>query len=579
MKTLLNRVKAAWNGETGKNPLFWGVLLFAMLLKYSYYGLTYFPTLDDHNMYGIYSLIPHMEALLGYDMYTTRPLAVLLDIFVISGFWGNLWFILLAFTLLHFISSILIYKVFEKNNVRTGTVLAVTFTLLPLGNDATYWIAASSRIVTGLFFAVLSFFLYMRYIDKCNVQEKCGRQEIFDGQEIFDKQEKYNAQEKCNKKEPQLYLYIAGFAVANLISLGFYEQVIAFSFVGILLLMAVNFKGQKNKWICAIPFINIAIIGSYYLMFSSAGNMASRGLLLRGKYFSHTINVFKKIRELMTVVPGSQIKHGIINGIALLISDRAVVFALLAILVSVALGIFYAREKTADSRKTTAVKFLLGLFLIILPFAPFFALETLWIVFRNAFISIIGIGLVAESLVETLFSRWSLKVFRGIAAGVAVFILLIGNVAEVNDYRNVSLIDHEIAMNLSEALEEARGQDWSKYEVIVFNTRALYIVPTSKHFSNITAVDWALTGAMRSILRRPEKLNFLHPAVAGQKASISRDQLDRCILIGMDSTRSAFPLQGSWTSNNEFELRLDSDELFGTVNVLGDDIIIFELKK
>lgn len=558
MKALLNRLKRSWNGETGKNPIFWGILLFAMLLKYGYYGFTYFPTLDDHNMYGIYSLIPHLDALFGYEMYTTRPLAVLLDIFVISEFWGNLWCILLAFTLLHFVSSILIYRVFEKNNVKTGTVLAVIFTMIPLGNDATYWIAASSRIVTGLFFAVLSFFLYMKYIEKSNRQETCNEQEI------------------CNKKEPQLYLYIVGFAVTNLISLGFYEQVIAFSFAGILLLMAVNFKIQKNKWICVIPFINVAIIGSYYLMFSSAGNMASRGLLLKSGYTRHAINVFKKIRELMTVIPGSQIKHGIINGTKLLLSNSAVLYTLLAVLVSAALGIFYAREKAADSWKSTAVKFLLGLFLIVLPFAPFFALQTLWIVFRNAFISIIGIGLVAESLAGALFSKWNLKVFRGIAAGAAVFIFIVGNAAEVNDYRNVSLIDYEIAMNLSEALEEAEGQDWSNYEVLVFNTKPLYIAPTSKHFSNITAVDWALTGAMRSILRRPEKLNFFYPVVAAQKAQISRDQLDQCILIGMDSARNAFPLQGSWISDSEFELRLDSGKPFGTVKVFEDNTIIFE---
>ena len=162
---------------------------------------------------------------------------------------------------------------------------------------------------------------------------------------------------------------------------------------------------------------------------------------------------------------------------------------------------------------------------------------------------------------------------------MVVFVFIIVNAAEVNDYRNVSLIDHEIATNLSEALEEAKGQEWSNHEVIVFNAKPLYITPTSKHFSNITAVDWALTGAMRSILRRPEKLNSLHPAAAGQKAPISRDQLDRCILIGMDSERDAFPLQGSWTPAGTFELRLDSGKLFGTVKFLENDTIIFELSK
>jgi hypothetical protein len=279
----------------------------------------------------------------------------------------------------------------------------------------------------------------------------------------------------------------------------------------------------------------------------------------------------------MTVVPGSLIKQGVLNGAQLLLADRAVIYTLLAILVSAALGIFYAREKAADSWKASVIKFVTGLFFVFLPFAPFFVLEVIWIVYRNAFISIIGVGLIVESLAGVLFHKWDLKILRGIAASVAVFVFILGNAAEVNDYCNISRIDHEIVANLAEALEEAKGQDWNNYRVVVLNTKFIYITPTSRHFSNITGRDWALTGAMFSILRRTD-LKAFYPVAVGQKVSISRDMLEKCIFIGMDSERRAFPLQDEWKSDGELELWLENEELFGKVKTFEDNTCTFELK-
>lgn len=548
VNTVFDKINVAWNGKLDKSPLFWGVLFFAMLFKYGYYGFTYFPTVDDHNMYGIYSMMSPLESLLRYDMYTTRPLASLLDTYVISRLWGNLWIVLLLFTFLHFISTYLICEILKKNNIKTGAVLAIIFSLMPLGNDATYWIAASSRIVIGLFFAVLSFFLYLQYI------------------------------EKSNERKPHIALYITGFALTNLISLGFYEQIIAFSFVGILLLMLFNLKRQKNKWISVIPFINIAIIGSYYLKFSNSGNMASRGQLLSSKYILHTTNVLKRIKELMIIAPGSLIKHGTLNGLQLLITDRAVAYTLIAILLSAALGLFYAREKVSGPLKTSIIKLVIGLFFIFLPFAPFFILQKFWIVYRNTFVSIIGIGLVAESLIGLFFYRWDPKAFRGIAAGIAVFVFLLGNAAEINDYRSISMIDREIVTHLSDTLQDASDKHGNKNEVIVFNTKSSYITPTSKHFTNCTAAGWALTGAFRSILRQPVCQNTFTPIVAGYRMSVKRDALEQSIFIGIDSDRRTFLLHGNWKSDSELELMLENEKLFGTVKVFENDSITFTLQ-
>jgi hypothetical protein len=548
MRMIFSRGRLDNSPETGKKPVFWGILLFAVLLKYGYYGLTYFPTIDDHNMYGVFSMMSPVDALLKYKMYTTRPLAVLLDTFVISRLWGYLWIILLLFTLMHFASSYLVYKVFEKNSIRTGAVLAIVFSMMPLSNDATYWIAASSRLIPGLFFSVLSFYLYMQYL------------------------------ERSTERKPRTALYAAGFALSNLVSLGFYEQIIAFSFIGILLLMAVNFKRQGNKWVDIIPFANIAITGAFYAAFSSSGNMASRGQLLQGDYIQHTINVYKRIKELLTTVPASLIKHGTINGIQMLLADGAIIFVLLAAAVSAGLGILYAREKVSDTWKGSAIKFFVGLFLVFLPFAPFFVLQVIWIVYRNAFISLIGVGLIIESLAGVFFMRRDLKIPRGIIAGAVVFLFLLGNVAEMKDYRSIAQIDREIVTNTAEAMKQEKGQDWSNYEAVVFNTKPVYITPTSKHFSNCTGAGWAYTGAMSSILRQ-RSLKAFNPVADGQPVPVDAEKLKQCVLLGLDAERKVLPLTGEWKSDSELELRLESGEVFGKVSLEEDGPGIFELQK
>ena len=526
-----------------RNPLFWCTLLFTMILKYGYYGFTYFPVLDDHNMYGILSMLSPAQAFSQYAMYTTRPLAVLLDTYVISKLWGGLWIALLLFTILHFFCCYLVYLILMKNNIKTGTILAVTFALLPLGVEAGYWIAASSRIVAGLFFALLSFLLYMKYIEKNNLQQGHAR------------------------------LYLLGFAVTNLFSLGFYEQVIAFSFVGIIFLMAVNFKRQKNKWISLIPIVNIAIIGLYYFLFRNMGNMSDRGQLLSGRYIQHTVEVIKRIRELTINSPASMIKHGAINGAQLILSDTAVIFTLLAVIVSIMFGIFFAHEKLTISWKGFVIRLVAGLALVILPFAPFFILQSTWIVHRNAFVSIVGLGLIAEGVAGILFSKWDLKVFRGIIVGIVVFVFLLCNVVEVNDYRNVSRIDNEITANLAAVLEDTAGQEWINRDIVVFNTKKVYIDTTSRRLSNCTATNWGLAGAMRSILRLKSPLS-IETAATGMTIAISREKLSASVLIGMDSEARAFPIIGEWKSETELELRRTNGAVFGKVEVVNDNTMI-----
>lgn len=130
---------------------FWILLLFAMIIRYTYYGFTYFPVTDDHSMYGLFNLLTVKDVLTSFKMYTTRPIAALLDACIISRLWNHAEIVLFFTILFHFFTCYLIYLVFEKNQLKIGVLASIVFALSPLGSEASYWIAASSRIVFGIF--------------------------------------------------------------------------------------------------------------------------------------------------------------------------------------------------------------------------------------------------------------------------------------------------------------------------------------------------------------------------------------------------------------------------------------------
>ena len=530
----LNTINKFFTGIFHSKYVFWFTLLCAMIIKYTYYGIKYFPILDDNNIYGfLYNYYSSHDAFV--KLATSRPIAYFFDCFIISRLWKQMWIVLVGIILLHWVCCILIYKLFKAINLRIGYFVVLFFALAPFGTEATYWISASSRLVIGLFFALLSMYIMTSCI--CN-----------DGI-------------KNNRKQTILYLLL--FWILNLMSMGFYEQITFFTFLCPLFILIVLIKKIKHKIILIIPFINIFLFAAFYKYFSDVGQIASRGQFLDENYISHTKDVLRSIRHLVVNEQISMYQQGIVRGFNLIIKDGnwpiLVLFAVIAIVLSIHCSF---RLKVINENYTKSIKkIIIAVFLFIIPFAPFFVLKLIYITNRNAFVSLFAIGLVAEVLLYIILKWDKRRIVIGLISGVMVFLFLLTNTSELQDYRNVSEADQEIVNNLTEAY--IQRSDNGKDGTLLFNTKDIYVDVTLKHFSNCTAADWALTGAVQA-LRSDAHLGVIQPIKKNEKIILPIVPIKKYAFYGIGDSKEVFHLNGTW-NGDELLLYKDDGSLFGIV--------------
>lgn len=527
-----------------KTLIFWGVLLAAMIARYAFFGARYFPVIDDNNMYGVFSKYSSSYTLAASKMYTTRPVAALLDAYVFSRFWENMFVLLIIMILLHFFCCVLLWKIFDMNHLKIGYVAVIIFGLLPFGNEATYWISASSRIVVGLFFALLSMYILMLYIHHSG-----------------------------NKKQGICYIIV--FFMLNLISYGFYEQIIVVSFFGSLVLFSVNFKRIRNKLIMLVPWINLALILVFYMHFSSVGNMASRGQLVQENYSEHVREIFSQIRLQLQNNQIHMYKLGLFEGIKLILENRAFLFLIIAVAVSAIMVYLCRKEKYETGLKVNLIKLAAGVVLILVPFAPFFLLDRILIANRNVFPSVIGIGLVVEACANFISRGKYLAWLRGVVTGVLVLFFLIINAAEINDYRIVHTTDNKIISEFMTNLDQLEGGYSKNTIVVIFGTKNKYIDFIGQKIGNCSSNDWAFMGALEAKTGRVP-VKYVFPVSRNARVPMSEDKLRDAIYLGMNNENiTMFPLKGNWDGGSRLELTLPNGEIFGYVEVRSKDILYF----
>ncbi|OQB14587.1 MAG: hypothetical protein BWY15_01099 [Firmicutes bacterium ADurb.Bin193] len=211
-------------------------VIFAItLVKMGFFGFRYYPLLDDYIQYGIYPFVqsPMKDIYLRIGLYSARPLAGLADIYIWGRFWGQMGVVFFVITALHAFSAWFFIKVFEKANFSLGPFFACVYLLCPVGFEGSYWISASSRIITGLFLVSLSFYY-------------------------------------LTQKKP-LHFFLLQFAAMLL-----YEQIAVFAFV----LSFVFILRLKARRFLAPLIFNISFLFVYYLIFSRSGSYGFRVLLV-----------------------------------------------------------------------------------------------------------------------------------------------------------------------------------------------------------------------------------------------------------------------------------------------------------
>ena len=414
------------------------------LVKFGFYGFEYFPVIDDYIQYHNYGLYENVirDVFQRSGTLCTRPLAGLFDAFVWGKFWGAMGLVLVTLTLLHTAAVWLLYCVFKRTGIPCGRMFLTVSTLYPLLTEATYWVSASSRLVMGLFLSALAAWLLCRYFDNGQIG------------------------------------VLFGFAVCNLLSYGFYEQVIP---VSCLLAVFVVWTKRRKWWVAAIPLGNLALIGLYYIICRSAMGVNSARSTLSPDIFAHLGSIWEQLSAALGQFHWELLYNSFVRGLQLL-AERWW-YAGLIVLAALLLVLAGGRDAPNRSRR----KAILILLLIAAPFSPYLILETSHISFRNIFLSFVGVAM----LVDMLFSGYAARA----GAGVLAAVFLVCNVSEMHDYRAVSQADAAICTQIVPYVGDGSRP------VYLVGAKPCYVPLNAyfhEHIHNVTQSDWALTGAVRS---------------------------------------------------------------------------------
>lgn len=455
-----------------------------IFIRFCYYGLEYFPQLDDFIQYHNYMAFQKGTPSLIQNtiIHTTRPLAGIFDLYVWTPMFNHLILAVAIVSALYASASVLLYKVFNRR-FGTGCIFFVIVALLPVGFEGTYWLSASSRIVVGLFFASISIYLFDRWCDG-------------------------------GKKSSLIF-----FLIFQLISFGFYEQIVLFSCAVTFIIMLCEIKPHNKRalWGFATA-ISVAIIFIFIKLASSGATENRMGLYFpwQENYFqSKCLPILWQMKSTFLDANIQTLTRGLLRGFKYIKSEPNIIYIIFTILLCTS---FYAltskREKT---HFLPWIQIFVGIFLVIVPVLLFFILKTSWFSMRNTTISYVGIALLVDAIWGILLYplKSARKVESALAACLAL-VLCIASVSELHDYKESYQLSKEVGSITKAGFEDVKFD--SDDTVFVFNTIPATVQNSNfdfhEHIATVCSSDWCFTGAMRCMCNRGD-ISLLKPITNG----------------------------------------------------------------
>lgn len=471
-------------------PLF--LVLFGLIfLRYCYYGLAYFPQLDDYiQLHNYPSYHTARRVILEQGLLSSRPMAAVGDYFLWSKFWGGLIGAAAILSALYAGSALLFRRVWSAY-FGTGYVFLAVYTLLPLGMEGTYWISASNRILPSLFLTALAMRLFQRW---------------------------------CREgKRGVLALY----AAAQLLSYCFYEQGLILSVTGVLLVGILEYKGQKKRSLFAlITFVNALVYFAFTGYFSTGtGQLGGRMKLLLPwqEGWEQVLHSALGQGEKAFLRGGwNTLVRGFRRGMAILATDFNLLWAVL--LLGLCVFFFLLARRGDEPRRGAPGALITGFLFALAPVSIFFVLAQPAVPLRSTVASFCGLALIADALFGLLLRK---AAWRGILAGAvcAAFALVssIAAVSELHDYRQTYLSDQRAGAAVITALNSGRGLD-PALRVAVLNLEGSYLseqnFPHLEHIFGVTGSEWAFTGLLSCESGNPD-FPYVTPIPAGADADLS----------------------------------------------------------
>lgn len=544
--------------ERHREWLLFGLLAVFMGMKFIYYGVTYFPVLDDWIQYGTYPMHenPFVSVILKAKTYSSRPLAAFFDPYVWGKFWPHMWLVLGVITGCHWLSMLLLYRVLKQNGLKLGWIGLLIYGGLPIGIEASYWISASSRIVFGLFLAIASWSILMSY-------------------------------SQCNQKLKGRGFYLVSYIIVSIASLSFYEQIIPISIIGSVLILFSQRSKLRHKLIYFIPWLNLGVIGLYYAMFMSHSLSASRSGVSLSMIPDRIIMISRTVKTIFIRNQKLLFELDFRRGLDLMLIDRAFVFiGILLLLAFLAFAMTILEQplskiRDVDNTMTREnkwkhsewVKICIGIIFAVLPYTPLLILTAGGWDMRNAFPSLLGLALVVDGLINLIPDVLITRILKGLMISGLIVVFIVVHVSVLSFYKEVSERDKLTGEEIIEIAQEsafAQGEQ----KLIMFNPRITYSNENYLYGSSIynaTASDWGMTGLLRALTQNLT-LPYIYNVPDGSRVSFDEALIEESVLIGIKNDGSVV---GLTCSKNEetFVLETLEGEPFGQMIMTDEEFV------
>ena len=444
------------------------LLILALLLRASFGGMGYEPILDDTVQYILYPTSVDYGALIAREgMFSSRPLAALMDLFVV-GQMGNLFFAVILMAVMHGISAVIFQRVLSRF-FSVGPVFAVIYTLLPLGCEGTYWLSAATRVVSGLFFTACAAAVLCRFIEA--------------------------------GKWWRVPLYF----LLELLSFGFYEQILVLSFALSGLIFLHHFR-EKRAALSWLAFLCAGIYFGFTTHFAADSPLSNRMELIYPNT-PYYFNVF--LPDLARQISMSFLSAGVRTTFVgfwrgLVSCVTGGIGGWLYGIAAAGLAIWYGILNWPRHRGTVVsvegwVRSLLwGLLLLLAPITPFFVIARPYFSLRSTVPSFVGAAILIDLLFRALVRR---RRAMAAASGAMVFVCLLGCASEIGDYKATAAADRVLAQAILERESELYGRvgflGVKEFPVAEQN------YPYHEHVASVAAADWTLSAKLAAVKGTP----------------------------------------------------------------------------
>lgn len=536
-------------GESLKRERVWTLaafltLFFLSMLRFCGFGTVYYPQLDDYIQYHNYPQSDSFLALANkVGLFAYRPLSGVADYFLWGPHFGHMLLVVTVLTALYVASMMLLRRLLQRYFEVSPLFLVITC-LLPLGMEGLYWVSASSRIVMGLFFAVLAVWAFARFLDT-------GR-----------------------------WTYGVLYGVLQILPFGFYEQCAVLSMMLVLGMAILEFKTHRKRTLLALWTLGSMAVYFLVLRLINADNpYAERTELVlpTTSYYWGTFlpRVLRQMAASFAVGGALTTVKGFARGLTMLFAPGQLLWLLLVALGCGALcWLLLLRGKTEEKtekrenngQKSPWLALLAGFLLAVAPVTPFFLLES-GISLRGTVPSFAGFALMVEAVLTLIFrSPVRRKVTLVLSVGLAL-VFLVASLSEIHDYKETYEFDQRIAKTVAETL--SRDQVPTDEKVGVLNVEATSLTDQNfyyhEHIHGCTESDWAFSGLLTAVAG-PEHPDVI-PMGAKLYESWNRDsrRLEAFDRLYYFDGKGLVPVTAERTGENAFDIRLASGTLLGTV--------------